>query len=175
MVTGKTSMMHSNMVDPLPQPVFPQGMKPEDFGAAVERRRRAVDRCNCQSLSIDMQFTLDTIEAGQPQLYIVDRHPGSIWLTDLNGCVCQLIVNATNRPDLGGSNKHTLRLSLYNKHDIEPMLGQCWADVLDGGPTLSETFTQCGMMVGQRRRQCTNIIPTLRHVRDLSGSKDLLQ
>ena len=129
MVTGKTSMMHSNMVDPLPQPVFPQGMKPEDFGAAVERRRRAVDRCNCQSLSIDMQFTLDTIEAGQPQLYIVDRHPGSIWLTDLNGCVCQLIVNATNRPDLGGSNKLTLRLGLYNKHET---LNQCWVNV---GPT----------------------------------------
>ena len=41
--------------------------------------------------------------------------------------------------DFDHSDLLTLFVScIYTTRDIEPMLGQCWADVVDGGPTLTQ-------------------------------------
>ena len=59
------------------------------------RFSRAAPDCNCPQISTSSVFAMDHSKTADGEMYFVDKTTSNIMASDLSGCNCRIVVNAT--------------------------------------------------------------------------------
>lgn len=94
------------------------------------RARRAAPGCNCPVMGLTSVFGMDHSLTNRSELYTVEKATSSIWASDLEGCKCRLVVNATGREEeLGEYGGASIIAQLGVRGQIHPLsyawVGRC--------------------------------------------------
>ena len=86
------------------RPFFSRALEYETFSSKVKVKRTTGKTCNCKpSTSVSSAITIDTTNSSQPKILFVDDKYGHIWASDIEGCSCHLLFNATENSASGKS------------------------------------------------------------------------
>ena len=95
-------LMKSKMDGTDVTPLFHEPSRKRLRQKSGSRTRRS--SCNCTHINVGPAFVIDHIPAsGQKEIYVYDRDTNNVWASDMNNCICRLIVNGSESRDAGNS------------------------------------------------------------------------
>lgn len=95
--------MRSDLAGSNIRPFFSRSLEYETLLSSRPKVKRTTNStCNCSpSASVGAAITIDATNSSHPQILYVDGQHGHIWATDVEGCTCYLLLNATENNESG--------------------------------------------------------------------------
>ncbi|KFM82025.1 Proto-oncogene tyrosine-protein kinase ROS, partial [Stegodyphus mimosarum] len=103
-VSGNScSLMISDVSGSNIRPFFSRTLEYQTNKMKVKRMTGNNVSCNCNPsiTRVGQAMTVDSTNSSRPQILWVDGNFGHIWSSDINGCLCQLLINTTEINDNG--------------------------------------------------------------------------
>ena len=76
-------------------------------------------------------FVMDHSDRDDPELFMVDQKTNSIWASDLDGCMCRIIINSSLSNDLGEKKKNIMitDITLNDFHEFSNFRNDVQEDI----------------------------------------------